>query len=1055
MQNECFPPDDYIEKSSTAYAESAPRKADREKERFAALRAGLMWPLRLVGRAGLGLCRRLDQHSFSPHWMPAALRHPVIGYLAALLIQSGAILVVFWLLQPIRDFSFESLLPVLVVMLVALSWGVGPGLLATLMGGACLYYFIFPPPFIWGFDSNGDGISIVLFLLVGCIVSVVAGQTSWTRLHAEEINRSLSAEQARTERERLRLRALFDALPAAVGMVDAQGWYLEKTPACKALWGEGAPLPRHIADFAGAKAWHPDTGQPLAVEDWAMTRALAIGEVVTHKEVEIESLDGTRKFVLDSASPILAESGEILGAVGILQDITELKRLEQALRQAEREAAARASQLEAVFEAITDAVVVFDTSTRILQRNAAERRWFSFASEPETLAERRAQIRPRDEQGQAIPDHQLCSARVLRGERLNDPKASDVLMRTSSGKDALFSVTAAPTRDAEGRVTGGVLVLRDVTERRQLERDVARHARELEAIFESIVDGIFVYDTEGRIVRANPAGRRLLDQDAHSELCLLPASERIPLYHPHFADAEHQPQDGWPPARMLRGEVLSDTNAVDVSYSLLDGRRVEASITGAPLHDDKGQIVGAVMVMRDLTERQRLERRTHEALQALLAMAEALVQMPDPDASQPEVEEAPAAANPAVHRLVELASNLLGCKNVSISAMDLEKGIACPLAVCGLSPEQERRWWAGERRSARWMDGAHTEVLARLQAGETLVLDMSCPLLRDEPNLYNAQTLLAVPMRMGERLVGIMILDPADAPRRYTSQEISLAAASARLGALVLERERLLREREAARASELALRQANQQMDAFLGMASHELKTPVTTIILGLQLALRRIQNLLRAEMVASSGTRQKLETLDEQLTRTSRQATRLDRLVNDLLDVSRIQAEKLVLCLEPVDLLGLICEVAQEQQQASQQRSIQLALPANSQVMVNADAGRIEQVVMNYLTNALKYSPEEEPVEVGAALENDVVRVWVRDHGPGIPLAEQAHIWERFHRVAGTEVRSGSGVGLGLGLYISRSIIERHHGQVGIESSPGKGATFWFTLPLPGEPEL
>ncbi len=176
---------------------------------------------------------------------------------------------------------------------------------------------------------------------------------------------------------------------------------------------------------------------------------------------------------------------------------------------------------------------------------------------------------------------------------------------------------------------------------------------------------------------------------------------------------------------------------------------------------------------------------------------------------------------------------------------------------------------------------------------------------------------------------------------------------------------------------------------------------------------------------------------------------------MNDLLDVSRIQAEKLALRLERADLLAMICEVVQEQQQANPQRTIQLCLPASQQVMVNADAGRIEQVVMNYLTNALKYSPEDAPVEVGAALEPGVVRVWVRDHGPGIPLAEQEHIWKRFHRVAGTEVRSGSGVGLGLGLYISRSIIERHQGQVGIESGPDhQGATFWFTLPLPEKRE-
>ncbi|HEY7126976.1 MAG TPA: PAS domain S-box protein [Ktedonobacterales bacterium] len=1045
MQNECSPPNEHLGTGTTTYTDSTPSNAANTL--FTLLRDLTFY---LVGTSWKVLRRRLQVNSFSPRWLPESLRHPAIGYLAALLIQTIAILTVFFLFQPLPDFTFESLLPVLVVVVVALGWGTGPGLLATLLGAFFFYYLLFPRPFIWAFASNGDGMSILLFLLVGLVVSIVVGQSSWIRLRAVEMNGSLREEQARTERERLRLRTLFNTLPAAVGMVDAQGKFLEKTPACKALWGEGAPIPRDISDYEGARAWWPDTGQPLAVKDWALTRALKQGEVITRKEVEIETADGERKFVLDSASPIRDETGEVIGAVGILQDITERKRLEKALRKAEHESAARACQLEAVFEAMTDAVLVFDTNTRIVQRNAADRQLFAFDTEPETLAERRALVHLRDENRQPIPEERLATLRALKGELLTDPNVPDMLVRTTRGEDTLINVTAAPLRNGDGNVIGGIMVMRDITERRQLEREIGRRARELEVIFETIVDGVFVYDTDGHIVRTNSAGNRLLDIEAHPEICSLSVSERMSLFHPSFGYDGRSPESQWPPARMLRGEVLSDTDAVDVSYRMLDGRKVEASITGAPLRDDSGHIIGAVMMVRDMTERQRLERRTHEALQALLTMAEALVQVPAPEASPPAEEDIKPKSGPTAYRLAELVSNLLGCKNVSISAMDLEKGVACPLAVVGLSPEMEQRWWAGERRSARWMDGSHPEVLERLQAGEAQILTMDNPLLRDEPNPYKAQTILAVPMRIAERLVGLLILDPADEPRRYTAQDIALAEASAKLGALVVERERLLREREAAQASELALRQTNQQMDAFLGMASHELKTPVTTILLGLQLAQRRIQNLLRNEMAASDGAGKKLEALEEQLSRTNRQATRLDRLINDLLDVSRIQAEKLAFRLESVDLKTMIYEIAQEQRQANPQRHIQICLPAHQEVEVNGDVGRIEQVVMNYLTNALKYSPESEPVEIGATLEGNNVRVWVRDHGPGIPLAEQELVWKRFHRVEGVEVRSGSGVGLGLGLYISRAIIERHHGQIGVDSLPGEGATFWFTLPLP-----
>jgi signal transduction histidine kinase len=146
---------------------------------------------------------------------------------------------------------------------------------------------------------------------------------------------------------------------------------------------------------------------------------------------------------------------------------------------------------------------------------------------------------------------------------------------------------------------------------------------------------------------------------------------------------------------------------------------------------------------------------------------------------------------------------------------------------------------------------------------------------------------------------------------------------------------------------------------------------------------------------------------------------------------------------------VAVVHEAVAVQQDAEPERSIRLQLPPDRSVPVYADAGRIEQVVTNYLTNALKYSPADCQIEVGLEVEPEQARVWVRDHGPGLPESEQEHIWERFHRAQGVEVQSGAGVGLGLGLFISRMIVERHHGQVGVQSTPGQGATFWFTIPL------
>jgi PAS domain S-box-containing protein len=272
----------------------------------------------------------------------------------------------------------------------------------------------------------------------------------------------------------------------------------------------------------------------------------------------------------------------------------------------------------------------------------------------------------------------------------------------------------------------------------------------------------------------------------------------------------------------------------------------------------------------------------------------------------------------------------------------------------------------------------------------------------------------------------------------------------------VTEQKRLEREREEARASMLALRETKAQMDTFLGIASHELKTPLTSLKLSLQSSQRQLRKLTQGTNGAEVGEHAGLQSAVEQLSRTAHHMERMEALVNDLVDVSRIQAGKLRLHPQQVDLVPMIDDAVAAQQEAAPERSINFQRPPDLSVPVYADAGRIEQVVTNFLTNALKYSPAHSPVNVGIDIEVEPqrVRIWVRDYGPGLPLSEQEYIWERFHRAQGVEIQSGPGVGLGLGLYVSRMIVERHHGQVGVQSAPGQGATFWFTLPLapPGE---
>ncbi len=295
----------------------------------------------------------------------------------------------------------------------------------------------------------------------------------------------------------------------------------------------------------------------------------------------------------------------------------------------------------------------------------------------------------------------------------------------------------------------------------------------------------------------------------------------------------------------------------------------------------------------------------------------------------------------------------------------------------------------------------------------------------------------------------------AERERRLVEAERERRLVEAERDRAVSERqqieERLLHERGEAQASELALREANQVMDEFLGIVSHELRTPLAIFLANVQIAGRRIERLqagVEQRVGKDDALVAQIAAVQGMLTRAETAALRQNRLVSDLLDVSRIQSGKLEIVPERIELGQLVRQCVEEQRLAHPGRSIMLELP-EEEAPVLGDADRIGQVITNYLSNALKYSGEEKPVMVLLRLDGQRARVAVRDEGPGVPPEEQGPIWDRFYRSPGAEHQSGSGVGLGLGLHISKTIVERHGGQVGVESVPGAGATFWFTLPL------
>jgi signal transduction histidine kinase len=235
--------------------------------------------------------------------------------------------------------------------------------------------------------------------------------------------------------------------------------------------------------------------------------------------------------------------------------------------------------------------------------------------------------------------------------------------------------------------------------------------------------------------------------------------------------------------------------------------------------------------------------------------------------------------------------------------------------------------------------------------------------------------------------------------------------------------------------------EATRIRDEFISIASHELKTPLTSLKLQTQINRRLLQG--KPEVVAAALTDRFQKYLDV----SGKQVERLTRLIEDMLDVSRINAGKLALRKDEVDLPELIEEVADRLSPQISAAGCTLSLEIESPIRGYWDRYRIEQVIINLTTNAIRYGGGG-PIRIFAKLDGDSAIFSVEDHGIGIEAHNVARIFERFERAQ----HSRNIDGLGLGLYICRQIVEGHGGSIGVKSQPGKGSVFTVSLPLRAE---
>ncbi len=298
--------------------------------------------------------------------------------------------------------------------------------------------------------------------------------------------------------------------------------------------------------------------------------------------------------------------------------------------------------------------------------------------------------------------------------------------------------------------------------------------------------------------------------------------------------------------------------------------------------------------------------------------------------------------------------------------------------------------------------------------------------LRDLLIALGLRSAMVVPMVAHGQVLGAISFATAESGRHYSQADLNLAEDLASRAALALDNAALYRRTQ----------EAVHERELLLSVASHELKNPLASL-LGYA---RLIHGRLASGKAPTDKDRYGLGLIVDQ-------GERLSRMLDLLLDLSRIEAGRLVIERAPVDLGALIGRVVEELKPTLDVHTMTYDKPADP-VIVTGDELRLEQVLRNLIGNAVKYSPAGGPILVRIRRNDGQARVEVRDHGLGIPADAVPHLFQRFYRAK--NIGSPTVGGLGVGLYVVKEIITRHGGTIDVRSIEGEGSTFTFCLPLP-----
>jgi len=368
--------------------------------------------------------------------------------------------------------------------------------------------------------------------------------------------------------------------------------------------------------------------------------------------------------------------------------------------------------------------------------------------------------------------------------------------------------------------------------------------------------------------------------------------------------------------------------------------------------------------------------------------------------------------DPLLHNIIQIATKLTATEASSILLLDKKTGELHFEAAIGVKGQEVKPMVVPLDNSiAGWV----------IKRGEPLLI----PDVRkdsrhyhqvDDTTKFSTRSILGVPLRVKDKVIGVLeVLNKID-DKEFVQDDVETLTTLAAQAAIAIENARLF-----------------QQSD-LLSEVVHELRTPLTSI-------RGYSKMLLIAEGIAQDKKLEFAETIH-------REAIRLGQMINDFLDLARLESGRTYMAQEPVNMSEVISETLAilQPQAAERQVSIALQVPEILPTVVG-DADRLKQVMVNLVSNAVKYNHEGGRVDIEVKVGKDELNVAVKDTGRGIPKEDRHHIFEKFYRVDDSEQQSK---GTGLGLSVAKHIVEVHGGTISVQSVQGQGSTFAFTLPLP-----